>query len=150
MIIVNKELGGQNNGVSIAALKEASDFYRVRLLDIKNKQLQAQRQINDIQKKITKIEHQLNERNAKINQPTCEILISVWASTQTQAQFRVSYVSSSASWYLLYNIKVKNVNSPIQLTYKANVEQRTGEDWNNIKMTLSTANPFSQGSKTRV
>lgn len=147
MIIANKELGGENNGVSIAALKEASDFYRVRLLDIKNKQLQAQRQINDIQKKITKIEHQLNERNAKINQPTSEILISVWASTQTQAQFHVSYVSSSASWYPLYDIKVKNVNSPIQLTYKANVEQRTGEDWNNIKMTLSTANPFSQGSK---
>lgn len=147
LIIANKQLGGQNNGVSVAALKEASDFYRVRLFDIKTKQLQTQRQINDIQKKIAKIENQLNERNAKINQPTSEILISVWASTQTQAQFQVSYVSSSASWYPLYDIKVKNVNSPIQLTYKAKVEQRTGEDWNNIKLTLSTANPFSQGSK---
>ncbi|NSW44621.1 MAG: DUF4139 domain-containing protein [Bacteroidales bacterium] len=147
MIIANKQLGGQNNGVSVAALKEASDFFRVRLLDIKTKQLQTQRQINDIQKKITKIESQLNERNAKMNQPTSEVLISVWASAQTQAQFQVSYVTSSASWYPLYDLKVKNINSPIQLTYKANVEQRTGEDWNNIKMTLSTANPFSQGSK---
>jgi len=147
MIIANKQLGGQNNGVSVAALKEASDFFRVRLLDIKTKQLQTQRQINNIKKKKAKIESQLKERNTKMNQPTSEILISVWASAQTQAKFQVSYVTSSASWYPLYDLKVKNINSPIQLTYKANVEQRTGEDWNNIKMTLSTANPFSQGSK---
>jgi uncharacterized protein (TIGR02231 family) len=147
LILANKQLGGQNNGLSVAALKEASDFYRTRLLDIKNKQLQIQRQINDVQKMIAKLESQLNERNAKNNQPTSEVLISVWASTQTSASFNISYVTNSASWYPLYDLKVKNVNSPIQLTYKANVEQRTGEDWNNIKMILSTANPFSQGSK---
>lgn len=147
LILANKQLGGQNNGLSVAALKEASDFYRTRLLDIKNKQLQIQRQLNEIQKKIAKIERQLNERNAKMSQPTSEVLISVWASAQTSACFTINYVTNSASWYPLYDLKVKNVNNPIQLTYKANVEQRTGEDWTNIKMTLSTANPFSQGSK---
>ena len=39
MILTNKSLAGQNTGVSIAALKEASDFYRTRLADIKVKQL---------------------------------------------------------------------------------------------------------------
>jgi uncharacterized protein (TIGR02231 family) len=147
LILSNKSLGGQNTGVSVAALKEASDFFRNRLTDIKNKQLQLNKQIAEIQTKINKINGQLDEKNAKANNPTSEILISVWASQQTSASFDVSYVTNSASWYPLYDLKVKDVNHPIQLIYKANVEQRTNEDWNNIKMTLSTANPFTQGNK---
>ncbi len=146
-ILANKEIGGENTGVSIASLKEASDFIRNRLMDIKNKQLSINKQIAEIQKKISKYENQLNERNAKRNMPTSEVLISVWTDKPTQAVFTIKYLSYAASWYPSYDLKVKNTEKPIQLVYKANVQQRTGEDWSNIKMTLSTANPFQSATK---
>src|SRR6185312_1048837 len=38
-------------------------------------------------------------------------------------------------------------NSPIQISYKANVSQNCGEEWKNIRLTLSTGNPAVSGSK---
>src|SRR5690606_32216395 len=37
--------------------------------------------------------------------------------------------------------------SPIQLNYKANVFQSTGEEWKNVRLKLSTANPSLGGVK---
>jgi|YNPMSStandDraft_1061717.scaffolds.fasta_scaffold00041_4 uncharacterized protein (TIGR02231 family) len=146
-ILANKQIGGQNTGVSITALKESSDFLRVRLMDIKNKQFNLNKQISDLQNKILKYENQLKERNAKINMPTSEVLISVWANKSVTATFNIKYLSASASWVPSYDIKAKDINQPIQIVYKANIQQKTGEDWNGIKMTLSTANPFQIATK---
>lgn len=146
-ILANKEIGGQNTGVNIVALKESSEFIRNRLMDIKAKQFAINKQISDLQKKISKLENQLNERNAKNNTPTSEVLISVWANKPVQATFNLKYLSSSASWFPSYDLKAKDINQPIQIVYKANVQQRTGEDWNGVKMTLSTANPFQRATK---
>jgi hypothetical protein len=53
----------------------------------------------------------------------------------------------NASWFPTYDIRAKNVNSPISISYKANVSQHSGEDWKNIKLTLSTGNPTAAGNK---
>jgi len=38
-------------------------------------------------------------------------------------------------------------NNPIEIAYKANVYQTTGEDWENVLLTLSTSNPTLSGTK---
>lgn len=146
-LMANKELGGQQNGVNVTALKEATDYFRNRLMDIKNKQLFISKQVSELQKRIARFESQLNEKHSKNSNPTSEILISVWASKSTPAVFNIKYISSLASWYPSYDIKVKDINHPVQLVYKANIQQRTGEDWKGIKMTISTANPFQVATK---
>ncbi|MBT8326584.1 MAG: mucoidy inhibitor MuiA family protein, partial [Bacteroidia bacterium] len=37
------------------------------------------------------------------------------------------------------------INEPLKLVYKANVQQNTGEDWDNVKLTFSNANPYQSG-----
>ena len=45
-----------------------------------------------------------------------------------------------AGWVPYYDIRVKEINSPIKLTYKAKVYQNTNEEWSNIQLSLSTGN----------
>ncbi|WP_415223145.1 DUF4139 domain-containing protein [Psychroserpens sp.] len=45
---------------------------------------------------------------------------------------------SEAGWFPIYDIKADKINEPLQLSYKAQVYQNTGTDWNDIKLTLST------------
>ncbi|MEX6398146.1 DUF4139 domain-containing protein [Providencia hangzhouensis] len=40
-----------------------------------------------------------------------------------------------------YNLRSLNSQSPIVLTYKADIVQNTGIDWDKINLTLSTINP---------
>ena len=42
---------------------------------------------------------------------------------------------------------MKDISSPINLQYKANVFQSSGEDWKDVKLFLSTGNPNENGTK---
>ncbi len=78
---------------------------------------------------------------------TSEIVISLSADAPTTADFEISYVVGNAGWSSSYDIRAINTKSPLQLSYKANVFQSTGEEWKNVKLKLSTANPSESGLK---
>ena len=147
MMLTNKSLAGQNTGVSIAVLKEASDFYRTRLADIKTKQLAINKKIIKYNERINMIVNQLATLNAKKNIPTSEVLIMVYSEQVVNANFTVSYIVTTAGWSPSYDLRAKDINNPIEIAYKANVHQTTGEDWEKVKLTLSTANPSQSGTK---
>ena len=147
LILTNKSIAGQNTGVSIAALKEASDFYRTRLADIKTKQLAIGKKLVKLQQRIANITNQLTNLNAKKNIPTSEILVMVTADQGVNAVFTVSYLVNTAGWSPSYDLRAKDVKNPIEIAYKANVYQTTGEDWENVLLTLSTSNPSLSGTK---
>jgi hypothetical protein len=54
---------------------------------------------------------------------------------------------NNAGWYPTYDIRAKDISSPVELVYKANVSQNSGEDWRNIKLTLSSGNPTTNSTK---
>ena len=79
---------------------------------------------------------------------TSDILVAVSSKMPVQAEcITLSYVVRDASWFLTYDIRAKDVNSPIRISHKANVSQHSGEEWKNIRLTLSTGNPSASGSK---
>ena len=147
LILTNKSLGGQNTGVSVAGLKEASDFFRTRLADIKSKQLAINKKLVKLQQRIANISNQLNTLNARKNIPTSEILVMLTADQGVNATFTVSYLVNTAGWTPSYDLRAKDVKNPIEIAYKANVYQTTGEDWENVMLTLSTSNPSVSGTK---
>jgi uncharacterized protein (TIGR02231 family) len=59
----------------------------------------------------------------------------------------INYVVANAGWQAVYDLRAINTKSPMQLNYKANVFQSTGEEWTNVRMKLSTANPSQGGLK---
>jgi uncharacterized protein (TIGR02231 family) len=62
-------------------------------------------------------------------------------------ELTINYVVSNAGWFAIYDLRALNTKSPVQLNYKANVFQSTGEEWKNVKLKLSTANPSLGGLK---
>lgn len=56
---------------------------------------------------------------------------------------RLSYLVSSAGWRPVYKLRAgAKDKDPVTLEYLAAVEQQTGEDWGNVNLTLSTAQPL--------
>jgi len=54
---------------------------------------------------------------------------------------RVRYLVDSATWSPSYNVRADSDKKTASLEYLASIAQRTGEDWSNVAMTLSTASP---------
>ena len=53
----------------------------------------------------------------------------------------LTYLVRNASWSPTYAIRANKDSTDIQIDYDAEIFQRTGEDWNDVSITLSTAQP---------
>lgn len=147
MLSKNQVGSGEKNGLDIVKLKQALDFQTARLTEIKQKQQAVADQVALLNLELQKYDKQIAGIVKGRRSTTSNVLVTVSSKTDLQSTFTINYVVHTASWYPVYDIRAKNVNSPISITYKANVSQQSGEEWKNIKITLSTGNPTVSGSK---
>ncbi len=147
LLIANRDISGNEKGVTMIELKAAADFYRARLTEIKKEQLKLNRDAELLKEKADKVRTQLDALNARIKRPTSEVLVNVSCNEATAAGVVLTYAVFDARWNPNYDVRAKDVQSPVQLFYNARVSQNTGEDWSNINLKLSTANPRQRGEK---
>lgn len=137
----NKDLSGKNNPVSATNLQQVLDFYNQRMTDLKFKENERIERLAELQKNRKDTENQKNTIIGKLNNETSEILVKVSTERAISVPFELSYVVHNAWWSPSYDLRATDISKPIQLIYKANVKQDTKEDWENVKLTLSSANP---------
>jgi len=147
MLLSNQKIGGANQNLTVAELRAMADFYRSRLGEIVSSRMKQDEKIKKINERIVKLQAQMNEQNELYGRNTSEIVVSVSADAATSVDLEVNYVVVNAGWYPVYDLRAIDTKSPVQLSYKANVFQGTGEEWKNVKLKLSTANPNLGGLK---
>lgn len=147
MLIKNQQIAGSTVTLKPEELRQSLDFQRQRLTEVLKQQIQLQKDIEELQKERTKINQQLNEMNRKFDLSTNEIVLLADVKETATVPFEITYLVQKAGWYPTYNIRVKDVTSNLQLEMNANVYQTSGENWNNIKLVLSTGNPNENNSK---
>ena len=97
-------------------------------------------QIADIDKNIAKITNDLNQIRTGSKQ-TYEIRIPVEAQTSGSMTLELSYQVPNATWTPVYDARLDTQNGTLKLVQYGAVTQRTGEDWSDVALTLSTARP---------
>jgi uncharacterized protein (TIGR02231 family) len=60
-------------------------------------------------------------------------------------QLVVSYIVLNASWRPVYDLRVSRSARRMNVSYNAMVKQSTGEPWNDVRVTLSSAKPHTSG-----
>src|SRR5205823_8337525 len=70
-------------------------------------------------------------------------IIVVDKTNQAPGKIKLNYLVDSVNWRPQYRFRAgKGENEQIRIEYLAGVLQQTGEEWNNVKLTLSTAQPM--------
>lgn len=146
MLQMNKSIGG-DSGLKIEDLKAAADFYRSRMLELKKKEFKMKKEIGELNKTKQRLQRQLGLENQKSSTPTAEVLVKIIADKPVKGKLEIKYIVRSAGWKPNYDVKVADIDEPLQLGYKAAVFQKSGEDWKDVKLTLSTGNPSESGMK---
>lgn len=143
----NQGIVAQNTGLKMSDLKEAADFHRSRLLELKQKETQITKTLKLLNAEMVKLNKQRDELNKQASTATSEVVVTVQSKEIASADFTLTYFVDKAGWYPTYDIRVTDILHPITMAYKANVYQSSGEDWKDVKLTLSTANPKQNGEK---
>lgn len=147
IILKNQSIKGDNATLKAAELKEAADFQRQRLTEVYQKLQESDRNRKKIEGELQKIAKQLNELNQKKDLSTSEVVVSVDVKEASAYNFRLTYLVKESSWHPTYDIRVQDISQPIHLEMKANINQQSGEDWKDVKLLLSTADPNENGTK---
>ena len=141
---------GQTTNDSIAALKDAMDYLRKKLIelnplisDISRKKQKQGQLLNQMNQRLRELEQYIRnlEQPPKRSQPIQQVVVTVTADKEISGSLELNYMVPNASWSPSYDLRADDINSPVELTYKANVYQNTGEDWERVNIKLSTINP---------
>ena len=133
-LVKNDLVSSTQSGVKTADLKELMEYRTAKLRETNLKIYESNQKVQVFRENQAKITQQLMELNAKSSTQTGEIAIVVNAEMGGTAAFDLSYSVANASWFMSYDLRVKDVISPMGLLYKANVQQQTGEDWKDVKV----------------
>ncbi len=140
---------------SLPLLKDAMQFFREKYNNINATLIAVKKQEYLLHKKKTAIQNRLNKINddnnkkyiAKAAYPKYQIVVTVSSDEIVAGTIDVNYLVNNASWSPKYDLRASGVNSPVELTYKANVYQNSGENWKNVNLKLSTNNPYKSKVK---
>ena len=147
LLLDNSILSKKDDGATINGIKEAAEFYRFKLNEIKKGNLDISENIKSINKKMQEFYARLNKITSNKRKIHSQILIAVDCKTNINETMDVSYYISSAGWSPLYDFRVSDINTPIIIVYNANVFQSSGQDWKNVNIKLSTNNPSMSGDR---
>jgi len=150
MMKANYRVTTGNQGFYVDALENTADFFDKRIKDILNGLIPLHAREKELTDKITPLNQQLNEIHRKNGTPQGEITVVATSPGYVEADISFSYYVSQASWIPAYSMRAANDSSNILLDYDAEVTQSSGEDWNNVKLTLSTGNPSVSGVKPKL
>ncbi|EAZ96977.1 hypothetical protein FBBAL38_06120 [Flavobacteria bacterium BAL38] len=138
----NQNVAGQNSGLNVTELIKLVDYYRTKRNELSNLVDVLYEKENKLKDKLTKLNSKL-ELNTKKQEKTSQgkLVLQVMSNVASSVNFDINYITANASWSPFYDLRADNINSPINLMYKAKVIQNTGIDWKKVKLTLSSGNP---------
>ncbi len=141
LISANQQLHSDTQALDLDKIKEISTYYRQRITAIKDEIFTTRKEIELLKEALQQLELQLAEINQAPEKRQGKLKIRFDAPAATSLQLALTYTVKDAGWIPTYDIKSKQMNDPIKLTYKALVYQKTGNAWKNVKVILSTGNP---------
>lgn len=120
-----------------------------RLAEAEKTRLAAGHKVRELDRRIKDLERALSDL-APIEDARTEVRVNITAAAALEANLLLRYQVPSASWQSLYDARLmtgaRNVAPGLVLVRRAAVQQRTGEDWRDAALTLSTARPANGAS----
>jgi uncharacterized protein (TIGR02231 family) len=142
MLDQNKAVGGANTGLNVSELMKLVEYYKAKRTELDNaivtlseKETKWNKTLTDLNNKLV-INTQKEDKSSK-----GKLILQVMNEVAGNVNLDVTYITNSASWQPFYDLRAENINSPINLMYKAKVIQSTGIDWKKVKLNLSSGNP---------
>ncbi len=148
LLTQNQNIGSETIGLKLLDIKAAMAYYSPRFLEIKLALLKNEEQykINDNKRAIC--QRELNELS-KLGDQEVSVTIDLTAESNDPILLTIDFLMSGCGWSPTYDARTDGVNDKLKITYKADVWQRTGIDWNKVDFSLSTGNPSLNNNYTK-
>lgn len=129
-----------------AELQEAASFVGTGVTKAEEQTREIETEKKGIRDKIDSLRRQRDESTGSHRKETKTVEVMLDVAREGKLTLDLSAVISQAGWVPSYDVRLAADAKTAELTFRAMVRQQTGEDWNNVDLTLSTARPAAGGA----
>jgi len=143
----NTVTAGNVQAKKFPSLADAANFlkvYRERLLEIKSEILELQTNQTELEKELNQMET-IHKSKPKPTSERREVTIEIRVFEECQVNLDLSYIIKGSHWTSSYDVRVDTEQENLTLIYYASIINSTEEDWKDVGITLSTAEPAVGG-----
>jgi hypothetical protein len=136
---VNVEI---NKGVlDAAALKEMSEYVFENWENLAETELGLAREQRDLNARLELLERKRAKLTSGCARTVREAVVFIEVPNDGGGRLRLRYMVDQANWWPSYNVRTGKARDDVLVEYNAAIQQMSGESWDNVDMTLSTATP---------
>lgn len=122
-------------------LNEALKFVGENVGKVEEQQNDAEAAKKPLQDRIAALKQELEQSRTEQMKEVRAVQVAVDADRDMTFNLDLSYLVHQARWEPSYDVRLAPDGKEAELVYRAQVWQRTGEDWPGVKLSLSTAAP---------
>lgn len=127
--------------VTVAEINANMELYTSKAKTLQSSVNQDNKKIEKLVETVNRLKMQINQDKQGSDVETGVVYLSVSVPNNVTTVFNISYYTGDAGWQPHYDINIPGLDKPITMQAKAEVQQVTGLDWNNVRLTLSNAQP---------
>jgi uncharacterized protein (TIGR02231 family) len=129
-----------------AELTEAAGFIGSGVTRAEEQNLDIEKEQKSIREKIEALQRQRNEAIGSRRKESKIVEVALEVSREGSLTLDLATVLPQAGWVPSYDVRLATDAKAAELIFRAMVRQQTGEDWNGVDLTLSTARPAAGGA----
>ncbi len=120
---------------------ELLTFYNTQLEKIDQSELENDAKVKDVNEQITRVQREISQLNASARKQsnTAKVVISLDAPASVTID--LTSIVYGPRWSPSYDIRANTAGKQVTVASYGSITQNTGEDWTDVKLSLSTAQP---------
>ena len=133
---------------AVAYLRQQLNEVNAMVVKLNREKAELNAAQNHLDQRLAALRQDYNNRYPKKNtRYDYRIVLAVDAEKAGSGQVNFSYLVRSAGWTPEIEFRSQGYGKPMILQQRAQLYQKTGKDWNNVELFVSTGNPISHRNK---
>jgi uncharacterized protein (TIGR02231 family) len=130
----------KSSSMDVKNWEAAYGFFGQRLAAVTDSLRSTRQRLEKIDAKLALLKSELQSTQTANGRNSKSVQVDLRLTQAGSIEVELDYVVPNATWAAIYDGRL-GANDEVDLSYFAEVTQRTGEDWNDVELTLSTSRP---------
>ncbi len=135
----------ENGKLNVKQWQDAVKYHNDELEKYDMQYFEITGEISKISDELAVLEDKYKKYQSNDSAYTMDAQVTYSLKSKGNVEILLSYIVPGTYWYPVYDSRLDLKTGLLSLEYHAKVKQNTGEDWNDVNLTLSTARPGLSG-----
>ncbi|NME70776.1 DUF4139 domain-containing protein [Flammeovirga aprica] len=139
LLEANKTISSSN--LNLSELKSALAFFHDKRLQVEKEKSTYQKEVIVLKLEIEKLNKELSMISRDHISHYNNVMVTIQSDKAKSIDYLLKYIVNQVGWTPTYDILATDINSPFNVVFKANIYQRSGVDWNDVSISISSGAP---------